>query len=116
MPIKPLKITPAPIDSDQKHSNKTLHSERMKPLHPIKLAATFGVLIGCIHLGWAALVAAGWAQPLINFVLWLHFIAPVYVIQPFDWRIALGLVCFASFSAFLAAFFFAYLWNRLHVE
>jgi Exopolysaccharide synthesis, ExoD len=37
-----------------------------------------------LHLLWVLLVASGWAQPLMDFVFWLHCIRPVYVIEGFD--------------------------------
>jgi hypothetical protein len=42
-----------------------------------------GVLLGGLHLPWALLVASGWAQPLMDFIFWLHFIKPIYVIEGF---------------------------------
>lgn len=56
----------------------------MKAIHPIKAAVTLAVLLMLFHACWAATVAIGWAQPLINFILRLHFIQPFYVILPFD--------------------------------
>jgi hypothetical protein len=87
----------------------------MRPLHPIKVATTVALLMACIHFGWALLVAFGVAQSLLNFIFWLHFITPVYTIQPFSWIVALGLVLFTSTASFFAALLFVYLWNRIHV-
>lgn len=87
----------------------------MHPLHPIKVATTVAALVACMHFGWAMLVAAGVAQSLINFVLWLHFIAPVYTVEPFNWLTATALVLFTAAFSFFTALFFAYLWNRIHV-
>src|ERR1044071_6190375 len=41
-----------------------------------------GCLLGAMHLGWVVLAAAGAAQPVADFVYWLHFIRPVWVIEP----------------------------------
>jgi hypothetical protein len=37
-------------------------------------------------------VAVGWVQALIDFIFWLHFIKPVYVIEGFNVSTALLLV------------------------
>jgi hypothetical protein len=64
--------------------------------------------------GWSLLVPFGWAQPLIDFVLWMHFIRPVYVIQPFSLPIAAVLIVVTFATGFILAFLFAALWNQLH--
>jgi hypothetical protein len=53
-------------------------------INPNKIGVVVAALIGGWHLVWAALVAAGWAQPLLNFTFWAHMIRPVYVVGPFD--------------------------------
>jgi hypothetical protein len=55
-----------------------------KIINPNKIGVVVAALIGGWHLVWAALVAAGWAQPLLNFIFWAHMIRPVYVVGPFD--------------------------------
>lgn len=45
-----------------------------------------------MHLLWALVVGVGWAQPLMDVIFWLHFIQPVFVIEPFDLLRAGGLV------------------------
>lgn len=88
----------------------------MKSIHPIKAAATLAVLVGGWHLCWSILVALGWAQTLINFIFWIHFIQPIYVIQPFNLGLAAGLVALTSLLAFVIGLVFATIWNRLHLE
>lgn len=86
----------------------------MKPIHPIKAGVTVGVLLGGWHLTWAILVAFGWAQPLIDFLFWMHFIRPVYVVTPFHPGIATILVVVTSAAGFVVAWLFSFLWNRIH--
>ena len=71
-------------------------------------------LLGATHLSWALLVALGWTQSLMDFVFWMHFIRPVYVIQPFRLSTAVVLVVITSVSGFFIAFIFGVISNALH--
>ena len=71
-----------------------------------------GCLLGGMHLLWALLVASGFAQPVMDFIFWLHFIRPVYVIEGFNVARAAGLVALTDGYATGAAF--ALLLNRLY--
>jgi hypothetical protein len=88
----------------------------MKAIHPIKAGVTLGVLIGAWHVCWAILVALGWAQPLIDFVLWMHFIQPVYVVGPFDVTRAAILIVVTTGVGFFIGYAFSLIWNRLHLN
>ena len=83
-------------------------------ISPLKAGVTFGTLLGACHFFWALLVALGWAQPLIDFVFWMHLIQPAFVIRPFSLPAAAALVVFTSIAGFVIALLFAVLWNRLH--
>jgi hypothetical protein len=82
-------------------------------INPLKAGVTFGALLGVCHLFWALLALLGWAQPLIDFVFWMHLIQPVLVIRPFNLAAAAALTVFASIVGFVVAFVFAVLWNGL---
>jgi len=88
----------------------------MKEIHPIKAGVTLGAVVGAWHLLWSVLVGFGWAQHLIKFVLWMHFIQPIFVVQPFSLSIAALLVIVTSIVGFVVAFVFSLLWNRLHLH
>jgi hypothetical protein len=70
-----------------------------------------GAVFGSWHACWIALVAVHLAQPFIDFVLWAHFIKPVYVVEPFEvGRAAVLLILTASIGFTLGALF-AIIWN-----
>ncbi len=73
-----------------------------------------GCLFGAMHLGWLLLVATGVAQPVADFVFWLHFIKPVWVIEPFEPFRAVGLVVVTAAIGYFIGATFALIWNHLH--
>ncbi len=79
-----------------------------------KAGLVLGALFGGWHLLWSLLVASGWAQPLIDFIFWVHFIKPIYVIQPFSILLALTLVVVTAIIGYVIGSIFAMLWNQLH--
>ena len=88
----------------------------MHAINPNKAATTLAILLGGWHLCWALFVATGAAQPLINFVFWLHFIKPVYVVGSFDLAIAFLLIAVSAALGFVVGFVFSVLWNKVHVS
>jgi len=75
--------------------------------------AVAGFLAG-FHFFWAFLVASGWAQPVMDFIMRLHMIKPFYVIAPFDVTLAASLIAFTAASGYAIGIFYAWIWNRLH--
>jgi hypothetical protein len=86
----------------------------MQTIHPNRAGLTLAAVLGGWHLGWALLVALGWAQPVIDFILRLHFIQPVYVVGEFSAAIAAALVAVTALIGYAGGFTAAALWNRLH--
>ncbi len=72
-----------------------------------------GCLLGGTHLLWALLVASGFAQIVMDFIFWLHFIRPVYLIEGFNIAQAAGLVALTGVTGYGIGAAFALLWNRL---
>ena len=79
-----------------------------------KVALVLAAVTGGFHLCWATLVALGWAQPIIDFVLWAHFIKPLYLIEPFEIGRAAILLVLTSGVGFALGGTFALVWNALH--
>jgi hypothetical protein len=55
----------------------------------------------------------GVAQPLIDFLFWIHFIKPIYVIEPFAFGRAAILVLVTAAIGYVTGIAFAMLWNRV---
>ncbi len=85
----------------------------MERIQPIKAGLAFGVMLGGWHLLWATLVALGWAQTVLNFVFWMHFIRPIYVIEGFQIGIALTLIAITAAIGFAGGYLFARVWNYI---
>ena len=83
-------------------------------LNSHKTGLVFGALLGLDHLVWSILVAAGWAKPLLDRMLGLHFINVSYSLNPFSAGKALLLIIVTSVVGYIAGYIFAALWNWLH--
>ncbi|HXX44872.1 MAG TPA: hypothetical protein VEJ38_09090 [Candidatus Acidoferrales bacterium] len=86
----------------------------MGPLNANKTGLVLGALLGGWHFIWAILVALGWAQAVLNFVLWMHFIQPIYVVRAFNIGTAAVLVAVTAVFGYVIGYVFATLWNRIH--
>lgn len=88
----------------------------MRHISSGKAALATGFVLGIWHAMWAALVATGLAQRLVDFILRLHFMRLEIEIAPFEFGTAalLVLITFAIGAAFGLAF--ALVWNRLSVR
>jgi hypothetical protein len=78
-----------------------------------KAGLVLGAIAGGWHLCWI-LVALGWAQAVINFIFWMHFIKPIYVIEPFELSRAGVLLLVTSAFGFAIGAAFALVWNAVH--
>ena len=83
-------------------------------ISPVKTGLALGGLIGLWHLLWALMVAFGWAQAVIDFVFWMHFIRPPYTVEPFVPGVAAILVVVTATIGFASGAVFAVLWNNVH--
>jgi polyferredoxin len=67
-----------------------------------------------VALCWSIFVALRLAQPVIDFVFWMHFIKPIYVIEPFEIVRAAILLIVTAGVGFIVGSVFALIWNALH--
>lgn len=86
----------------------------MGTINANKAGLVLGALGGGWHFLWALLVAFGWAQSVINFIFWIHFIQPIYVIGPFNAGIALMLIGVTAAIGYAVGYAFGLLWNWFH--
>ena len=88
----------------------------MRHISPIKTGLAVGAITGLWHLIWVTLVGVGWAKPVMDFILRLHFIELQYALAPYAATTAgeLVLLTFAVGAAF--GFVFAVIWNWLTFE
>lgn len=73
-----------------------------------------GLIFGGWHLIWAALIAGGWAQPVLDFAFWMHQIKPVFVVEPFNALRSVVLIVVTGLIGYVFGSVFAFLWNHLH--
>ena len=88
----------------------------MARISPGKCALAFAIVFAVFHLAWTILVAAGWAQPVIDFVLWMHFIKPIYMIEPFEIIRAVALLIVTAATGLILGALFAGVWNALRAR
>ena len=81
--------------------------------HPKKVALVFAAMLGGVHFLWSVLIALGWAQPLLNFVMWAHMMKINVVVQPFDSTAALTLIVITSAIGYVVGYIGAIVWNKV---
>jgi hypothetical protein len=82
-------------------------------IDPIRVGVTIGLALVAVHASWAALVAVGWAQELLNFVFWAHFISPVYHVEPFKIDRAFVLLDVVFLAGLVFGTTGGWVWNRI---
>ena len=84
----------------------------MKRVHPNIVGLVFAAFMAMWHVLWSVLVAAGVAQPVIDFIFRLHMIVPPYKIAEFQLDTAASLVLVTAGIGYVAGWAVSLIWNR----
>ncbi len=80
--------------------------------HRVGLAV--GTFVGLVHLIWSVLVAVRLAQPLMDFILRLHFVEMSHTVGTFQLGTAVILIIVATVVGYIVGVVFGSIWNWAH--
>jgi hypothetical protein len=86
----------------------------MNHINKNKAGLTLGTTIGGLHLVWSLLIAIGLAQPLVDFVLKIHMVKPMYIVDSFNAGSALLLIVITAIIGYIVGYTFASIWNKIN--
>lgn len=79
--------------------------------NPIRTGVALGCFLATLHLVWSLLVLTGLAQPLINFIFWVHMLSVPVQVQAFELGTAALLVGVTWCVGFGFGFLFSVFWK-----
>jgi len=85
----------------------------MRRISPTKTAVAVGTVVGLWHVIWVTLVGVGWAKPVLDFILRLHFIQLQFELAPYSATTAATLVILTFAIGAFFGLVFALVWNWL---
>jgi len=85
----------------------------MKKINPGEVGLALGGLLAVWHAVWALLVMLGFAKPLLDFILSLHFLSNPYQLMPFNLMTAVTLVVVTGVMGYIMGLVFGVLWNSV---
>ena len=87
--------------------------EVVEHIHVNRAGVTLGVVLAGWHVVWLVAVAAGVAQPLVNFVFWIHLMEADAAVGGFALMPAIWLVVVAFAAGYLTGATLAAVWNGM---
>ena len=84
----------------------------MKRIRPHHVGLVFAAFLAIWHVLWSILVAAGAAQPVVDFIFNLHMITPPYKIGEFQLGTAVTLVLVTAGIGYAGGSVVGLIWNR----
>jgi hypothetical protein len=82
-------------------------------IDPIDAGLLFGLFFGVFHLMWIILVFTKYAQTVLDFIYWAHFIKPVFEVESFDAGRGLILLAVTASFGFILGYLLARILNSL---
>ncbi|HLC51175.1 MAG TPA: hypothetical protein VJH90_02245 [archaeon] len=83
----------------------------MGTLNPKQVAVSLGLLAAAMHLIWSVMVALGFGQAWINWIIGLHFVSATVTVMPFNAVTAIILLVVTFVLGSIVGFVFATAWN-----
>jgi len=66
----------------------------------LKACIVGGISLSSFHFIWILLVASGWAQVVLEYILKLHMLSLSFIVQPFNWIFSLNLPVTIALTTF----------------
>ena len=79
-----------------------------------KVGMALGSFVGLMHLAWEVLIALGWAQGYLDFVLNMHSLNNPYTVGAFNIGRGIMLIVLTAIVGYIVGSIFAAIFNKVH--
>lgn len=86
----------------------------MNQVNAHKVGLVLGGLLAIWHAIWVFMVFMGLAEPLLDWILGLHFLSLQYKVNPFNFLNGLMLVIVTGIIGYVVGYICGWLWNFAH--
>ena len=86
----------------------------MAKINGNKLGLVLGTFFALLHVIWALIIAVGYGEQLIEWILPLHFIDILVGVTAFSIMNALILVVMAFIGGYIIGWLYAWIWNMFN--